>query len=801
LPRRDAPLYLGIFLISTAALVFEIALTRVFSVIKWHHFAFMVVSIALFGYGASGTYLALFPAIFKRRKEELLFASSGAFSVSAFVAFLIINRLPFDPYMVAWESGQVFYLGLHYLVLGVPFFFAGSCLASAFTTMADRVNKLYFLDLLGAGIGSVAVLGLFSSFGGSGAVVVASLLGALSSLFFSLHLPRKYIAVPLLLVALFAYLVPAADSALPLKISPYKGLTLALNAPDAELLDTRWNAYSRVDVFISPTVRYAPGLSLDYREELPLQLGLSIDADRVTAITSSNDPLSLDFLLSVSSSLPFRLKQGPKVLVLGSGAGFEVLTALQHGASEITAVEKNPIIIDSITKRYRQDAGDFYERRNVQVVISEERSFLRGSGESYDVIMLPISTGIAASSTGIYALSENYIYTVEAFEDYYDHLSEGGIFTTTGYLLTPPREEVRKVSLALAALEGAGAKEPGKQIAAIRSLTTFTLLVKKGEFTEREIRDIKDFAEHKKFDLVYYPGIQEEEANYYNKFEQPYYYDMVRKLVSKKERELLYSEYLFDISPTTDDKPFFFQFFKLSKVGPLYRSVGEKWQPFVEGGYLVPIIFVQASILSVFFLLLPVARFREIKDEVEGAWHLIALFLCLGLGYMLVEISLIQRFILFLGQPVYSVSFVILAMLSSSGVGSLYAARSKRSEEGQLLELLPRIALLALLYTLLLSPLLKLLLGLGLIPRLGLTLALLFPLGFAMGMPFPTGIRLAERLDRILIPWAFAANGCASVLGSILAVILAMLVGFSMVIGIAAVVYLAAFAVIRAGAS
>jgi hypothetical protein len=424
------------------------------------------------------------------------------------------------------------------------------------------------------------------------------------------------------------------------------------------------------------------------------------------------------------------------------------------------------------------------------VHISEGRSFIRKSKEKYDIIQLSMADNLAASSTGVYALSENYLYTTEAFEDYYERLTENGILSITRWLLPPPREGIRLVSLAVSALENRGVTNPENHLVVIRSLETITLLVKKSEFTQEEIAKIKEFCKERRFDLVYVPGIREEEVNVYNKFPEPYYYQVIYGLLFAEDREKFYDNYLFSITPVSDEKPFFFHFFKLKKIVPLYESMGKKWQPFIEGGYLVPVVFIQALILSVIFIFLPLYSFRRLKGKIGGKWRALTYFLCLGIGYMLIEIALIQKFILFLGHPVYSVSVVLFSVLLFSGIGSLTTNKFKPKVR-YLAPIIIVLSVLTFLYLVSLPHIFHLLLGQELLSKLLISIVVLTPLSFLMGMPFPIGIRLINKLNRDLIPWAWCVNGCASVLSAILAIMIALSFGFSTVLALASIVYLA----------
>lgn len=756
-----------IFVVSIAMLMLQVSLTRMLSVVQWYHFAFLIISIALFGMGAAGTFLSVFPALLDRELTRFLQILTFIFTLSIIISFLLANNIPFDPFRITWDRMQLLYIMVYYVLLSIPFFFGGMIMTLALSKM-ENVGRIYFSSLLGAGIGSVLVIPLSAL--GARTIGISAFIAALSIPGFRDR--RKLSFVWLSFLLLLTLYFPQIN------ISPYKTLNIALSYPDSDLLYTEWNAYSRIDVVRSPLVRYAPGLSYMYQGSIPDQLGIVVDGDQLTAITRwDGNYSSISFIDYLPTSLPFHLSQG-RTLILETGGGLDVLTALYYNVTNITAVESNQIVA-GLMKRYGDFSGNIYDKAEVE--ISDSRSFIRRSGERYDIILITL-TGSTPASTGIYALTENYVYTVEAFQDYLERLSENGMLSITRYLLPPPRESIRIVS-PVEALEKKGIEKPEKHIAVIRSWGTITILVKKSEFTSYDIAKIKEFSREKRFDLVYLPGITAEETNIFNKFPEPYYYQEINMLFSDKNK--FYSDYIFDVSPVTDERPFFFHFFRLDKIVQTYDSMGRKWQPFVEGGYLVPIIFFQALVLSLVFILLPLRRLGKypLKKGIMGY------FLCLGFGFMFVEITLIQRFILFLGHPVYSVSAVLFSLLLFAGLGSFFSERIKNPTK-----VIISLSLLIILYLIVLQGIFNTFLGEGIITRYIISLLIIAPLGFLMGMPFPIGIRIAKKVSPDLIPWAWAVNGCASVLGSILVIIIALSYGFSSLLVLAGVVYLTGMA-------
>jgi hypothetical protein len=353
--------YAGIFLLSVATLMLQVAYTRIFSIALWHHFVWMIVSIAFLGYAASGTLLSVFPRLLKIEFDRMLTIAAALFSVSILLSYGASNHIPFDPSRLNWDRLQIVYISVYYLLLSVPSLLSGLAVALAVDKSGTRVNRLYFSSLIGSALGSVFVLPLFGLLTGPGVMVFASFTAGASAIAFALNLKGRVLTLVAGWVLALLVLLPFAGVLLPVRMSPYKSLMVAMRYPDAELLDTRWNAFSRVDVVTSGLVRHAPGLSLQYDALLPEQIGVIVDGDDLNAITRyDGNPASLGFTGFLPAALPYRLLRSPKVLVIGSGGGQGVLTALHHNSSSITAVEANPIIVDLVRQEYGSFSGSVY---------------------------------------------------------------------------------------------------------------------------------------------------------------------------------------------------------------------------------------------------------------------------------------------------------------------------------------------------------------------------------------------------------------------------------------------------------
>jgi len=668
-------LYLAVFLLSAATLIFEITLTRVFSVAQWYHFAFMIVSLALLGFGASGTILALFPQLLKRDLTRLLASIALLFSVTVVGSYLASNLVPFDSYRIAFERRQIFYLAVYYLSLAVPFFFTGLAVGILLAAKPERAGRTYFANLIGSGVGCPAALVMLSIVGGEGTILVASLLGAVAALGLAFRRSRVRFGLSLTLALSLVVCVFRTPPSFEIRMSPYKALSNILRFPDARIAHRDWNAFSRVDVVESESIRSAPGLSYTYPGAPPSQKGVYTDGENLSPLTAASPGTDLSFLDFLLVSLPYRLIAEPRVLILEPGAGLDVMVAVHHDASEVIAVDSNPLVIEIARDRHGDFAGNLYSMGKVTVVAEEGRSYLSRSGERFDVIQISLADSFRPVASGAYSLSENYLYTVEAFLAYLSHLKPGGVLVVHRWLQTPPSESVRVLTLAVSALERIGVQDPARHVVALRSLYTALFLVKSEEFTSEEIEIIRDFAHDRRFDLTYYPGINPDETNRYSILEAPYYYEVYQDVLEREDRRAFYATYPFDVTPPSDDRPFFFHFFRWQQTPDILQGLGRTWQPFGGSGYFVLLaLFLLALFASLILILLPLAVLRG-KGEIRHGKRLFLYFLLLGTGYLFIEIPLLQRFIQFLGHPVYAFAAVLFSLLTFSGLGSLLSPR------------------------------------------------------------------------------------------------------------------------------
>ncbi len=765
----------GLFCLSAATLMFEINLTRLFSVAQFYHFAFMIISLAMLGFGASGTLLALFPRLGRRHPRRALAGLAIGYGIACLAAYLLINWLPFDSFSIAWDRRQAVILMVQYVALSLPFFCSGAALGLLFVAHPRAVGRLYATNLAGSALGCVLALVVPGWMGSEGVVWLSGIGGGIAALGFAWQGRgnRSRIAVwaaGLLIAGCTAILI-IRPAALELRLSPYKSLSYALQFPGARVISQRWNGSARVDVVESGGVRSLPGLSYRYMAPPPPQHGLLVDGDDLNPILTlpAAAPQSDDLAFTgyLPTAIAYRLRPGGRALVVEPRGGLEIWAALAQGADHVTAVEANPLIVAA--------AGDIYRSPRVTPVLEDARSFIRRTPDRYDVIALALTTPYRPIRSGAYSLAEDYHLTVEAFRDDLRALAPGGLLVVTRWLQMPPSESLRAFALAVTAVEQTGG-DPAQQIVAFRGYAAMTLLVKTAPFTAEELAYIRRFAAENAFDMVCAPDISPDEVNRYNVLAEPIYYQTFTTLLTAKDRAAWYAAYPFDVIPPTDVHPFFGHFFKWSQARQVMAELGKSWQPFGGAGYFVlAALLILAVGAAALIILLPVAVTRRSR----GGIGTLAYFGLLGLGFMFVEIPLMQRFILFLGHPAYAMTAVLFAILFFSGIGSLLAGRVPvRVTLGLLVGLIA-------VYAIGLPALFAWTLALPLGGRMTVAVLALAPGGLLMGMPFPQGLRrLGELTTRstILLPWAWGVNGALSVVASVLAALLALSFGFDVVL-------------------
>lgn len=762
-------LFAGIFLVALSGLVLEVSITRIFSAAIWYHFAFVAVSVALVGLGASGL-------VVHHRVTKL--KGKWAENLTIYSAWGITIFIPITLFVMHALASQVIYLPLYMVLFSVPFFLIGIIISAAFNAFASVAGRLYAADLIGASAGALLVVLFLVLTGGEGSTLIVGLISAISATLFSRitkNIKKTIGSLMLVAFAISLIFINYATQifAIPTDPTAQKDLPIYLREhPGSKIVKTEWNSFSRIDV-----VEGGEGGE-------GLVAKVFIDGGAGTNIISwDGSTESRQELSTWMQYLPFKMMQDPKVLVIGSGGGRDVVASLVSGSKDVTSVEINPIIYDTV-KSYGDRAGNVYSHQYVRSHVDEGRSFITRSSEKYDIIYVPFVDTWASVSSGGLSVSENFLYTLEGFQQYYDHLTERGKIVTVRWLIDAPRF----ISTYAKLLEQNGI--PQDQLHRHLMMVTsdsytqdpsVTMVVfSKSPFTDEEISFLsQSFSQYD-----YKPILVPEQV-----MREPY--DAL--LSGDITLEQFYNLFDTKVYPVTDDNPYFLSFEK-----PL--------PPVVE-----VLLYASIGIVAI-FLLVPFAWIRRRRGEREagggeeevgisikkreiGIRTVIPYFAALGVGFILIELALLQKLILFMGNPTMTFALLLFTILISSGGGSLLSSRIAKNNMRNLIFVIGGIAGLGLLYVFSLPSIIYSALAEPIEIRAAISIGVLAPIGFLMGMPLPTGMRLLKVHRPDFIPWMWAINGAFSVLGAVLAIALGIMYGssFAMILGV--LVYLIALGI------
>ena len=780
----DRTLLAGIGLSSFAALLLELALTRLFSVVLFYHFAFLAISIALLGLGAGGVVAHLRKTWLAQFETRKLASRLCAFNALSLIVVLeVVLHVP-----VSLELSRANFLKLSalYISAAIPFFFTGLLFSAVFSRESAHIARLYGADLTGGALACLGVVPLLNWIGGPNTVLAAGFAMATAGVIWAEN--RKARSLLGRIAAVLLVLAIANHSGRFFDVVYAKGM---LRDP-SWVEFARWNAISRVEVD-----RQGPAKAI------------VIDADASTYIMNADlrqwqGSEWQKNLMAAPPAVANILRPHGKFAIIGPGGGVDVLRALANGSPEVTAIEINPIIANTIMRGlYADYAYHLYQRPEVHIHVTDGRSFLRSSAQKYDVVQMTLVDTWASTSAGAFALSENSLYTVEAFREYFDHLNPDGMIAITRWEFRQPREALRVVSVAMEALHRSGIQHPEKHFMVVsqgemdEDGIPVVVLAKKSPFTRQEeglvaayLRDcpalnslyLPSYADNQPQD-----GASQTDAHAF------------AALIASNDSQAFAKKYPYDVSPVTDNAPFFFFTLKARQLlHPGSLQEGIDWK--VNLGVVILGMVLLISLVAVLaFLLVPLAVGGDTPHTRISS---LLYFVALGLGYILVEIAFIQRFVLFLGHPTYALTVVVFLLLLSSGAGSLASRRWLARTSRLWIPLLFIMAAL-MLYVYLLPGVLIVLVGWPFAAKLLICGLLLVPLGFAMGMPFPTGLRalagpkpspIQGEASRSAVEWAWAMNAGASVLGSVLAIVIALYFGLNVTLACGGGAYLLALA-------
>ncbi|MHC4292969.1 MAG: spermine/spermidine synthase domain-containing protein [Planctomycetota bacterium] len=773
-----------IFLISAATLGLELVLVRTLSIGHWHSFSYLVISTALLGFAAGGTFVVVASSFLSKFYKGATWFFCFGFALSVPIVFYFSQKLGLDELQLIWDKRQLVYLFGYYFLFFIPFLCAGSLIGLTFTVYGQKVHRLYFWNMIGSAVGAAGALGLMYILTPQNLLLAMSILGFTAGIIAAFEISWKRIVFTLVsaLICLWIFSpLPGPSLNLDVTMAENKSLVYYQALPDIKIIDVRYSPLARLDSIKAPTIRYFPGLSFNYQGDLPEQSLIISDADGITAVNHFKNLKALRCYDFISSALAYHLIDRPKVCVIGAGGGSDICQAIAAGASSVTAVEMNPQIIDLMDGKFDEFSLGLYKRDDVEVVNAEGRSFLETTKEHFDIINISLLDSFSASSAGLYALNESHLYTVEAIEAALQKANPDGILTITRVLKTPARDGLKMFATFVETLRKIEICKPQEHLIMIRSWSTATIIASRKPFSIDQITAARKFAEERSFDLVYLPTIKKQEVNRYHILEEPVYYQAAQRILSESPEDF-YRDYPYNIRPATDDKPYFFDFFKWKTLSVMIRSMGRQWLLFSEWGYLVlAATLLQAILASAVLILLPLVVTRSIKSIKHGKAVTFCYFLLLGLAYMFLEMGFIQKMTLLIGHPVFGVAVTLSGFLFFSGCGSLLSERLIRNDYRRILTAVAMIVLVGSLLIAFLQVKFDWLIGFSRTARIILALLLTAPLAFFMGMPFPAGLKSTYLNRASLVPWAWGVNGFASVTAAVLGTFVAISAGFTFV--------------------
>jgi len=766
LPRARLATYVGVFLVTFSSLMLEIGLTRIFSVTMWYHFAFVAISVALFGLTAGALLVHLLPSRFApERVKDQLWRAALAYSVAVAVCFTIQLQIPFSPRLT---PGGLLSVLATCAVISVPFVFSGVVVCLVLTRFPGRVNRLYAVDLIGAGLGCIALLALFSWFDGPSLVILIAALAGLGALAFALDAGHRggAIAAGLCALTLGGFAVVNAqlqqDGRAPLHIVWVK------EARDTNHAIERWNAFSR--------------LTIDEDQSDPdvNVLGIVIDSTAGTAVQRFNGDLSTtDHLRDEVQNLAHQIRRDADVFVIGVGGGSDVLSALEFEPRSVTGVEINADTLDLLTGELGDFSGHLDRDPAVRLVNDEARSYLARTDARYDIIQISLIDTWAATGAGAFALTENSLYTTQAWQLFLDRLQPGGLLSVTRFLQTvdadgnptEPLETYRTVALAAEALRERGVTDPRQHVVIFSHPTSYgvdlaTVMVSPDPLSPTDLAQLRDTAAENDLGTVLTPDVSS--------------FDTITALMAPGGPGPALDRVKADISPPTDDRPFFFQMADVDTFlhGDILRD------DFITRPVLVlAMLAATVLILAAICIALPLVLGRN--DRLDAANRrtsrpFFTYFAGIGLGFLLLEVAQLQRLSSFLGHPVYGLAVVLFSVLVFSGIGSMLTERVVRDDRpSSAIAPLAALIVVASVSGAITPGLLHRMAGSTTPVRVALAVALLAPMATAMGMPFSIGMRLAAATPGVPTAYLWGINGATSVCASVLAVVIALFQGIS----------------------
>ncbi|WP_430936392.1 hypothetical protein [Saccharicrinis sp. 156] len=771
----------SIALLSASVIGYQLALMQILSIQQWHYMAFMVISIALLGFGTSGTLLAIFKDKLLQDFDKYYTLLLLFTAISMLISPLLTGTkwLLFDTYLLFSDLSHILRLLGTCVLYFIPFLWAATAIGMSFTYGSYKVGKLYFANLVGSGLGGIfMVLAMWVILPQHLSVFCATmpLIGAGIYRYAKGNIKYFYpiLSACIIMMAVNLFFAPTVKS------SQFKGFSKTMNLPDAKVTWQQNSPFGLVQQVASPAIRYAPSVSLLNTNPIPYANMVFVNGDAAGYLTLDSTRNIFPVLNYSPQTLAYRLKPRPKNLVLQSGTGEPAHLPMLHPSNSITCIESNPLLhkISKSRLSTRETKPELY------FINTNTRSFLKHDQQQYDVILFP-TVGSFYGTTGLYALEEQNWLTVEAFSEAWEHLSPDGVLSVSCWLDYPYRNSYKLVAT-LDDILAAKAKETSDHLMAVKNWNQLSFLVKRTPFTKLEYQAARLFCDSLLFDFMSFDQEVDEAMDPIHELNDPMFTAYLKKLTSP-QKTALYHSYPFKIRPATDNKPYFSHFIKLGSLSEISKIYKLNSLPYFELGYYIALVtLLLITLLGIIFIILPLIHVG--KTSFKSSVFLY--FSAIGLGYMITEMSLIHQFNIYFSNPTYTIAIIIGILLISSGLGSYF---SKYSLFMRHLWAAPLIVSGLLIILAILNPIvINSTISYVLVYKIAIVFVFIGSIGFFMGIPFPSAILKLSHSKQNQIPTAWAINGLLSVIATPLAVILSMEFGFSILFTIASASYLMA---------
>lgn len=773
--------YIILFFVSSLILAYEILFIRIFSLVQWQGYVSLIISLALSGFGISGTIL-IFLKKFIKNSLSFSFLLVIFHFVISLVCLFIFCIVPFNPFQIGWSKKEFIYLFLQFFTL-IPFFTLGALIVGIQFISNFKVSEVYFINLIGSSIGAFLPVVLLHFFSPYQSLMLLFFLYGILIIIIGVIKYRTFNCLFLICLPILLHFLITNFNLL--KISEYKGLQYALKLPEAKIITEKNTPLSTIHVIKAKGLREVKGLSYSFTGEIPEQICIYFDGDNASPINPFNEEIKkLEFLSYTTQALPYYLLEDSidKVLIVGTGGGEGILRALYFNAKEIKGIELNKGVIDLMKNELSEFSGNIYNLENVDVKNCDASDYIKNTKEFFDIIEIALLDSFIGS--GLNSIGENYIYTVESLFEFYSKLTNRGIIAITRWLKEPAYDSIKIFSLAIEMAKTYRIEDFLNKIVFIRSANTSTLCISKNKIN---IDKVKKFLEKMCFEPIFFYGIDKNDIEKFYKSKNSDLFETCIKLVQEGN---YVKDYIFDIRPTTDDRPYYYNFIKLKTIKLIWEK-GAKFIPFNEWGFLLLVIlFSFVSIFCFAFIILPLFFSKKLKlSEIKKNNIVVFLyFFIIAISYFFIEVVLIQKFSLFIMHPVYSITIVIVTMLFFSGLGSLFFEKFKNK-----IIIFSFIIFILLIYLFFINKIFNFLFHYNFIIRIMLSIILIGIPSFFMGMPYPSLFSIIKEKRPILACWAYGINGFASVISILSANILSIIYGFKLVLLFSILLYFLAF--------